>query len=60
MRKMWVDKTGLKEDFTEKVRKCVRVCAAHFDDGCFTNPEKTILKSDAIPSLFLDNGKKQI
>lgn len=58
---MWVERCGLEVTPTEKIKSCFKVCSVHFDTVCFKNPQKkNRLKSDAIPSLFLDKGKIQI
>lgn len=57
MRKKWMEKTGLKVDPTNKVR----ICSDHFDNDCFKESDKkNRLRRNAVPSLFLDDGKKQM
>lgn len=59
LRKKWIEKCGLAVDPTKKVGRNVRVCSAHFLADCFKNTRlKNRLKPGAIPSIFLDNGKK--
>jgi len=59
LRKKWIEKCGLQVDPTKKVKSGAKVCRAHFTDDCFTK-RKNRLKPDAIPSLFLDAGKKKM
>jgi len=60
MRKLWFEKCGLKGlDPTKKVKSTLKVCGQHFKNDCFVNSEKqNRLRYDAVPTLFLDNGKK--
>lgn len=61
LRKKWIEKCGLQADPTKKVKNGIRVCRAHFTDDCFVNiKRKNRLKPDAIPSLFLDDGKNKM
>jgi len=61
LRKKWIEKCGLKKDPTEIVKHGTRVCSTHFKLECFKNTTlKNRLKPGAVPSLFLDNGKKKI
>ncbi|XP_025199757.1 uncharacterized protein LOC112597772 isoform X2 [Melanaphis sacchari] len=59
IRKKWFEKCGLKGvDPTSKLKSSLKVCRQHFDEDCFLNSEKrNRLKSDAVPTLFLDNDK---
>jgi len=60
IKKQWIEKCGLLDlDPTKKIKGSLRVCRKHFEDDCFLNTAKmNRLKSDAVPTLFLDNGKK--
>jgi len=61
LRKKWIEKCGMKIDPAEIVISGIRVCSTHFELDCFKNIElKNRLKPNAVPSLFLDNGKKKI
>jgi len=61
VRKKWIENCGLQVDPNEKVKSGVKVCRVHFEDDCFLNTKRrNRLKPDAIPTLFLDNGKEQI
>lgn len=59
-RKEWVAKSGLTVDPTKlKIINRYKVCGVHFDDDCFKNNKlKNRLRPGAIPTLFLDDGKK--
>lgn len=60
-RKVWIEKCRLEVDPTQKIKPGVRVCRAHFEDHCFMNPErKNRLRPNAVPTLFLDGGEKQM
>jgi len=59
LRKEWIEKCGLTVDPTQKMKSGVRVCRVHFEDHCFINTERrNRLRPNAVPSLFLDGGKK--
>lgn len=59
LRKIWIEKCGLELDPTKKVKSSLRVCRVHFSEDCFVNSiRRNRLKPNAVPSLFLDNGKK--
>ncbi|XP_060857297.1 uncharacterized protein LOC132934904 [Metopolophium dirhodum] len=57
LRKLWMEKCGLKKNPAEIVMSSTRVCGTHFELDCFKNTElKNRLKPGSVPSLFLDNG----
>lgn len=59
MKKQWIKNCGLED--LKKFKNSLKVCRKHFTDDCFSNATKlNRLTSDAIPTLFLDNGKKYI
>ncbi|KAE9532049.1 hypothetical protein AGLY_010251 [Aphis glycines] len=57
IRKQWIEKCGLLDlDPTKKIKNSLKVCRKHFEGDCFLNTAKmNRLKSDAVPTLFLDN-----
>jgi len=61
LRKKWFERCGLSIDPTDKIKSNVRVCRVHFEKDCFLKTKRNNrLRSDALPTLFLGNGKKQI
>jgi len=60
LRKKWIEKCGIKRDPAKIRTSAIRVCSIHFELDCFTNTAlKNRLKPGAVPSLFLNNGKKK-
>lgn len=61
LRKIWIENCGLGVDPIEKIINKVRVCRVHFENDCFKNSEKkNRLRPEAVPTLFLGVGKKNI
>lgn len=57
---IWIQNCGIQNLVkpNEKFKTNLKVCGYHFEDGMYMTSLKKRLKSDAIPTLFYNNGKK--
>jgi len=58
---MWIENLGVNKDPAKIVLSGIRICSAHFERNCFSNLKlKNRIKYGSVPSLHLNNGKKEI